>query len=117
MMNANNGSGPVKEVEVALSVEDLVKYRKVAVVFKLDRSDNNILSILKHDERLILEEIINTPDISQAELSKVLNFSRQKLWRIIKDLENRGVIERKKYGRTYMLKCSVFNSNFDSNNI
>lgn len=116
-MDANNSSGLVKEVEVVLSVEDLVKYRKVAVVFELDRSDNSILAILKNDERLIVEKIIDTPDISQAELSRVLNFSRQKLWRMIKKLENRRIIERKKYGRTYMLRCSVFNSDFDSNNV
>ena len=111
-MDATNGS--VKKVEIILSPEDLVRYERVEVVFQLKKTENNsIISLLRLDERQIVEAIIDNPEVTQAKLLKVLDFSKPKLWRLIKDLENRGVIERKRHGKTYRLRCRVFNSDVD----
>jgi len=99
----------IKEIEITLNPEDLFKYKSIAVVFKLCGAQNNgILSFLRSEERETVETIIKNRDITQAKLTRILNFSKPKLWRLIKDLESRGVVERKRYGKTYILRCKIF---------
>lgn len=107
-MNRNNSSESVKEVELTVNPEDFVKYEKIIVVFRLSHPDNSILSFLRKKERRVVEAVIDNPGITQAKLLNILDFSKPNLWRLVKSLENRGVIEREKYGKTYKLKCMVF---------
>lgn len=98
-----------KEVEVVVSPEDFLRYDNISVVFKFpNKTGNTILNFLKNDERQVVKEIINNEGLTQAKLLQKVSFSKPTLWRIIKNLETRGVIEREKYGKTYKLKCNIF---------
>lgn len=60
------------------------------------------LSLLKEDERKVLEAIMEG-EITQKELRKKLGFSKAKLSRVIRDLEERGIIEKRPYHRTNII--------------
>ncbi|AAL82186.1 MarR family transcriptional regulator [Pyrococcus furiosus DSM 3638] len=53
-------------------------------------------------ERDVLEFILRNGEVTQKKLAEI--FGRVKTCRIIKNLEKKGLIERKKNGRTYIVK-------------
>jgi len=53
-------------------------------------------------ERDVLEFILQNGEITQKELGKILG--RVKTCRIIQDLEKKGLIERRKNGKTYVIR-------------
>ncbi len=53
-------------------------------------------------EREILELILQSKGVTQKELSEV--FGKVKVCRIIQKLENKGLIEREKKGKTYIIR-------------
>ena len=53
-------------------------------------------------ERDVLEFILQNGEITQKELGKI--FGRVKTCRIIQDLEKKGLIERRKKGKTYVIQ-------------
>lgn len=66
---------------------------------------NIIMSLLLDDERIVIEEIIKRGGvIEQNELYNVTGFSKPKISRITSDLEERGIIEKERYGRTNRIR-------------
>jgi len=59
---------------------------------------------LKKDEKLILGIIKERKEIFQCELSKISRFSKFKVCRIVKDLENKELIKREKNGLTFLIR-------------
>jgi len=59
---------------------------------------------LKKDEKLIFNIIKERKEISQCTLSKISGFSKFKVCRIVKDLENKGLIKREKRGLTFLIR-------------
>jgi len=53
-------------------------------------------------EKDVLEFILQNGGITQKELSK--RFGKVKACRIIQDLESKGLIERRKKGKTYVIR-------------
>jgi len=62
--------------------------------------------IHKHElgelERQILDFILDSDEVTQRELSRV--FGRAKACRAVKNLENMGLIQRERKGKTYIIK-------------
>ena len=59
---------------------------------------------LKKDERLIFDIIKERKEISQYELSKISGFSKFKICRIVRELENKELIKREKNGLTFLIR-------------
>ena len=59
---------------------------------------------LKKDEKLIFNIIKERKEISQCALSKISEFSKFKVCRIVKELENKGLIKREKKGLTFLVR-------------
>ena len=59
---------------------------------------------LKKDERLIFDIIEERKEISQYELSKISRFSKFKICRIVRELEDKELIKREKRGLTFLIR-------------
>ena len=59
---------------------------------------------LKKDERLIFDIIKERKEISQCKLSKISGFSKFKICRIVRDLEDKELIKREKSGLTFLIR-------------
>jgi uncharacterized membrane protein len=88
-----------------------------AIVFffmsaKLMDKDNNLenvtetlIKFLSKDEKKIVEKIIeNEGKVFQSELSRIEGVGKLKSHRILRKLEDRGVIEVEKHGKTNIIK-------------
>jgi uncharacterized membrane protein len=53
------------------------------------------------DERKVLDVLLKENRISQKKIARETGFSKAHISRISKKLEDRGIIERNKKGRTY----------------
>ena len=65
-----------------------------------------VLSTLSQDERSIVEVIIKNKEITQKEISRRLNFSKSKMAKIVRRLEEKNIIEKKPYMKTNKLKIN-----------
>ncbi|NJE55700.1 MarR family transcriptional regulator, partial [Thermococcus sp. 21S9] len=61
------------------------------------------VEILRSDEEKIIELLKNGP-VLQSELVKRLGVSKAKVSLLLKDMEKKGLIERVKEGRSYLVK-------------
>ena len=59
---------------------------------------------LKKDEKLIFNIVRDRKEVSQCKLSRISGFSKFKISRIVKDLENKGLIKREKKGLTFLVR-------------
>jgi len=70
------------------------------------RVEIEINSLHKHElgelERQILDFILDNDKVTQSELSRL--FGRAQACRAIKNLENMGLIQRERKGRTYVVR-------------
>ncbi len=75
----------------------------IIVFFKIKRSDDYLLGF-SNDEIKVIETVKAKRIVYQNKLEKELGFSRAKMTRIMKKLEEKGLIEREKIGRTNKIK-------------
>lgn len=71
------------------------------LIFVRRRKDvSKVLPILNEAERAIMEVILKSPEVlDQRKIVKATGFSKAKVSRVLKDLEERGLIKREKIGR------------------
>ena len=74
----------------------------LAKVFKKVKKREIPMFVLTEDERKVVEAIGD--GLKQERLPELTNFSRPKITRIISDLEDKQIITRIKYGKTYRIK-------------
>ena len=71
------------------------------------KNTNEILSshvpsyILSKEEKLILNVIEKNPGINQKLIGKELDFSKARVSAFVNDLEQKGLIKRERFGRTF----------------
>lgn len=71
------------------------------MVFGQESKFETVLSVLSSDERAVLEAVSEQDGIKQSTLKYRVDFSKSKLSKILKDLEEvRGLITREKSGKT-----------------
>src|SRR3989344_1741131 len=59
--------------------------------------------ILSDDEKKIVKELEEKSELKQEELPKLTGFSKQKITRLTFELEERDILEKKRFGKTYIL--------------
>ncbi|GEM_PF-739570 len=64
---------------------------------------SDIMDFFTVDERKLIEVVMERGEVSQEELPELTGFSKPKISRLLKDLVDRKVVERKKYGKTYLV--------------
>ncbi len=77
---------------------------KVFIGTIIDKEKNTHIKELKKDEKLIFNIIKERKEIFQCKLSKISGFSKFRISRIVKDLENKGLIKREKKGLTFLIR-------------
>ncbi len=66
-----------------------------------EKKSKMVLSVLKGDERSILEAIQEKGEnCRQRDIVKITDFSKARISRILEDMEKRGIVERTRSGRT-----------------
>ncbi len=78
----------------------------VSKVRSRPREAADIMDFFTVDERKLIEVIMERGEVSQEELPDLTGFSKPKISRLLKDLVDRKVVERKKYGKTYLVTLS-----------
>ena len=66
----------------------------------------SILDFLTMDERRLVEVVMEREEVPQEEIPELTGFSKPKVSRLVKDLIDRGIVERKKFGKTYLIRLS-----------
>ncbi len=66
----------------------------------------DLMDFFTMDERKLIETVMERGEISQEELPDLTGFSKPKISRLIKELVDRKVIERKKSGKTYLIRIT-----------
>lgn len=69
--------------------------------------DQIVPLFLDKDEAVIIKEILKEREITQASLMKRAGMDKVKIFRIIERLKQRGIIEKKPYGKTNIIKLSA----------
>ncbi len=64
-----------------------------------------IISLLPPNERAVFKLLVKEP-LPQSRIMKLTGFDKVKTFRIVKKLEQRGLVTREKYGKTYIVKLS-----------
>ncbi len=64
---------------------------------------SDLMDFFTMDERKLIEIVMERGEVSQEELPELTGFSKPKISRLLKDLVDRKVVERKKYGKTYLV--------------
>lgn len=68
---------------------------------------NMILKFVSsQEEKQILKIILEKKKVKQYELSKLTNLDKVKIHRILKKLQQQGIIEKEKMGKVYVVKLS-----------
>jgi len=70
------------------------------------KGEIDLMDFFTVDERKLIETVMERGEISQEELPDLTGFSKPKISRLIKELVDRKVIERKKSGKTYLIKLT-----------
>lgn len=90
---------------IALIVAIIFGAAFVVYYFSRKRAENIIFTVLDPIERQILDEIIKAGDeVNQKQIVLKTNLSKAKVSKVVKSLEQRGLIEVKHLGRTNKLK-------------
>jgi len=66
----------------------------------------DLIDFFTVDERKVIEIVMEKGEVSQEELPELTGFSKPKISRLLKDLVDRKVVERKKFGKTYLVKLT-----------
>lgn len=78
---------------------------RIAIILKVELSLEEIMhSKLNDEEKEILNFIIQNDNITQKQLSDI--FGNVKACRVIQNLEKKGIIHRKRKGKTYLIKIT-----------
>ncbi len=99
------------EIHALIDTDEIVKHRKAKIVVDIapmDRFTHLLLSLLSKDERRLVKLLLEKRTVKQRFISKMLDFSKPKVTRVLKKLESRNIVERKKLGRTYMVSLKDF---------
>jgi uncharacterized membrane protein len=75
-----------------------------AIIFVKLRKDDNYLLGFSSDEVRVIEFLKEKKVVYQNKLEKELGFSRAKMTRIVKKLEEKGLVEKERTGRTNKIK-------------
>ncbi len=89
-------------ISSSLFTGSLVTYFFLEKELKTKRNVRKLLELLPEDERKIIEKLLEKDYILQSEISEELG--KVKAHRVIKKLEERGIIERSKHGKTYIIR-------------
>jgi uncharacterized membrane protein len=73
------------------------------IFFFSRRNVRNMLPVLTDNERKVMEMVLREKQIDQRKIVKETDFSKAKVSRILQDLKNRGLIEKKLKGRTNII--------------
>lgn len=79
----------------------------VIFIFLIKKDFHSVLPVLTESERKIMEILLREKTIDQRKIVRETDFSKAKVSRIIKNLEERGLIERISKGRTNIIKLSL----------
>ncbi len=83
----------------------LIAYLSFYVLHKRE-GKADLMDFFTVDERKLIEAVMERGEISQEELPDLTGFSKPKISRLIKELVDRKVIERKKSGKTYLIRLT-----------
>ena len=75
-------------------------------VIKREGTTMDLIDFFTVDERKVIEIVMEKGEVSQEELPELTGFSKPKISRLLKDLVDRKVVERKKFGKTYLVKLT-----------
>ncbi|MBU5678303.1 MAG: MarR family transcriptional regulator [Candidatus Aenigmatarchaeota archaeon] len=80
----------------------------IFLIISRKRKDiSKVLPILNDAERVIMEVILESPEVlDQRKIVRATGFSKAKVSRVLKDLEERGLIKREKVGRATKVKLT-----------
>ena len=70
------------------------------------REGEDLMVFLTLDERKLVEIIRERGEVFQEELPELTGFSKPKISRMIAELSDRKILEREKYGKTYIIRLS-----------
>jgi uncharacterized membrane protein len=92
----------VREIKIQImkakyESKDLILLLKLKINMKEDINVD-----LNKTEKKIIEIILHKEEITQKALGDI--FGRVKAYRTVRKLENKGLVKRKRYGKTYIIK-------------
>ena len=73
----------------------------------IPEDESGLLKILKGNEKRVIEALMEYGEMNQADLSARTGIPKSTLSRILRDLEDRGLIFRYDYGMSKMVKLGV----------
>lgn len=93
-------------------VGSFVSYFLIGKIKKEERSYKEFVSkvkkfidkVLDMDERKVMSELIEKKEVNQSYFNKLFDGNRVKAYRIIKKLEDKGLVERVKNGKVVKIK-------------
>lgn len=95
------------ETEIAIDAEKLAKYKRIKVVLNISKgSVDSVLRVLKPAERKVFEVILKQKEVTTVELRLKTNFSKLRLWRLLRNLEERNLIVKEQQGRIFKIKLA-----------
>ncbi len=69
---------------------------------KIDKK--TILKFLSGDEKKVFEQLLEKKSITQASLTNKTNLSKVKVFRVLKKLENKGLVSKSSHGKTNLIE-------------
>ncbi len=75
-------------------------------IFRYRTPMKDILPVLTEGERKVIKIVMSEKEVDQRKIVKELDFSKTKVSRIIRDLANRGLVEKTPKGRTNIIRLS-----------
>ncbi len=70
------------------------------------RATLDLLQFFSEDERRIVDILLEKGEISQEELAEITGYSRPKVSRVIAEMVDKKIVERRRKGRTYTLRLT-----------
>lgn len=74
------------------------------IIVRLKREGKGSVFLMTEDEERIIEIIRSRGRAEQNRLAEMTGFSKPRVSRMLRELENRGLIEREKYKKTFKIK-------------
>lgn len=72
----------------------------------LKKAVQPILGLLKKKERLVVQKLVESKSLTQAQLSKKLDLNRVQVSRVLQKLEDKNFIKKTKKGKTNKIELS-----------